>query len=122
MRVLVLALLATALAGCTSELPRVEPTGPEVELHALTFEPGDIQVQLGDTVTFRVIEASHTIDFAEGDADVDGVSMAHSGNVDPGDVVTVTFNEPGTYPFFCAYHSSISGGERIGMVGTITVV
>lgn len=109
-------LLATALAGCTADAP------PEVELHALTFEPADITVSVGDEVTFRVVEASHTVDFAEGDDDVPGVSDAHSGNLDEGDTFRVTFTEPGTYPYFCAYHSSLQGGERVGMVGTIAVV
>lgn len=68
-----------------------------------------------------MVQASHTVDFAEGEGDVEGVSDAHRGNLDPGDTHDVTFTQAGTYPYFCRYHSSISGGERVGMVGTIIV-
>jgi len=123
MRLLVVAMvLATALAGCTSEIDRLEAdAGATIELRTVTFEPGDITISVGDAVTFDVVQASHTVDFAEGDGSVEGVSKAHSGNLDPGDTFTVTFTEPGTYPYFCAYHSSIKDGQRVGMVGTITV-
>jgi plastocyanin len=115
-----LAITGLALAGC-AQSPDGGPSGAEVELHAVSFQPGAVTVAVGDGVTFRVVEASHTVDFTEGEAGVSGIDRAHSGNLDPGDTFVVTFGERGTYPYFCLYHSSVSGGERVGMVGTITV-
>lgn len=118
MKWLLAALLATTLAGCTGAS---EPDNLVIG-NASSFAHGDLTINVGETVTFEMRQASHTVDFSEGEGDVPGVSNAHSGNLDEGDSWTTTFTEPGTYPYFCRYHSAISNGERVGMVGTITVV
>jgi plastocyanin len=38
-------------------------------------------------------------------------------DLQPGDAATVTFDEPGEYPYYCSLH----GTESAGMVGTIVV-
>lgn len=119
MRILVFAsLVGLMLGGCSAPAD-----GPEflVEGHATSFGDRDLSIHVGDGAVFEMVEASHTVDFSEGTDRVAGVSDAHSGNLDEGDTFEVTFTEPGTYPYFCRYHSSLSGGERVGMVGTITV-
>ena len=115
---ILLSLVGIAFAGCTGT---PDTQGDVVEALATSFTGGDLSVSVGDTVTFNMVQASHTVDFAEGDGAVPGVSQAHSGNLDQGDTYTVTFTQPGTYHYFCLYHSSLSGGQRVGMVGTITV-
>ena len=112
-----LAVAAVVLAGCTS----TTSPGNEVLGQSEHFENGDLAVAAGETVTFRMKQGSHTVDFAENGAPVDGVSGAHSGNLGPGSTFEVAFTEPGTYPYFCQYHSFLQGGQRSGMVGTITV-
>lgn len=110
-------LLVVALSGCTSD----EGSGAILG-RAAHFEGGDRSIGLGQSVVFRMVEGSHTVDFAEGDAAVAGVSDAHSGNLNEGETFTVTFTQAGTYHYFCRYHSGLQDGERVGMVGTITVV
>jgi plastocyanin len=105
-----------AFSGCTSK-----PTSQDILGHAEHFENADRTVAAGEVVTFRMKTASHTVDFSEDEGPVLGVSRAHSGNLNPGDTFEVAFSEPGTYPYFCRYHSFLQGGERAGMVGTITV-
>ena len=108
---------ATLLAGCSgSQAPANEVLGTNDG--GSRFVSPDLQVKTGDSVTFRMGTGSHTVDFI----DTDGVSKATSGNLDPGQTHVVTFSQAGTYRYFCAYHSSVgAGGERTGMVGTITV-
>lgn len=116
--ILSIAFVALALAGCSST-----PSAPanEIVAQAEFFENPDRTITVGTTLTFRMVKGSHTVDFAENQAPVSGVSPAHSGNAAPGSTVQVTFTEPGTYPYFCAYHSFVQGGQRAGMIGTITV-
>lgn len=93
----------------------------EIKAMATTFADGNPTIAVGESVTFVMVEQSHTVDFAEETAEIPGLSSSHSGNLNEGDTFTVTFTEPGTYRYYCQYHSSISGGERLGMVGVITV-
>jgi plastocyanin len=118
-RALLLLVVALALAGCTSTGPRAGPN----EILALSdashgdrFEPATRTVQVGDTITFRVVGSTpHTVDFGmDTRSAVPGVSQAHSGNLAGGDAFAVTFTQPGTYDYFCQYHLP-------GMTGTITV-
>jgi plastocyanin len=81
------------------------------------FEPKTKTVHVGETLTFKVVGSqSHTVDFGNDTrSPVDGLSAAHSGNLDPGSTFQVTFTKAGTYPFFCQYHAP-------GMTGAITVM
>lgn len=81
------------------------------------FDPASLSVTAGSTVTFRGERGLHTVDFVE----TDGLSAPHGGNLDPGQGHHVRFDLPGTYPYYCQYHSSGDGAARTGMVGTVTV-
>ncbi len=78
------------------------------------FEPADIEVAVGETVTFKLIAKtelhSFTIDEFDIDQDIDG-----SQERDKVELVTHTFDKAGTYDIVCIYH------EGSGMVGTLTV-
>ena len=73
-----------------------------------TFSPSSIEVDVGDTVTFRWDGGFHNVDFDDG---------TRSG--DPTDQAALewsrTFTDPGTYPYVCVVHASV------GMKGTVTV-
>jgi plastocyanin len=73
------------------------------------FSPNTLTVQVGDTVTWKNNDASipHT-------TQSDG--NWNSGNMAPGATFSFTFNTPGTYSYYCAYH------RGMGMVGTIIVM
>lgn len=84
------------------------------------FTPRTLTVQVGDTVTFRnaggfhnVVSQSANFRCAEG-------CDSNGGNGDPsssGWSVTLTFNRPGTFDFYCEPH----GSPGVGMAGTVTV-
>lgn len=107
-----LALLA--LAGCASVGTTVVATN---EGGRDRFEPARLEVKAGTAVVFADERGSHTVDFVE----PQGISPISSGNIDPGERHEVRLNTPGTYHYFCRYHSSGEGTARTGMVGTIEV-
>jgi plastocyanin len=80
------------------------------------FEPATLTVNADEKVTWDVTgEGHHTVDFltpinAAGET-------PKSGDLGPGQTFEVTFNEPGTYKYYCKYQSN----KQTGMVGTITV-
>lgn len=110
---LAFAIAAVALAGCATP-----PADDALTVHAIggqgqhtdRFEPASLHVAVGDTVTFKVDSGAHTVDFEE----MAGVSSLQSGNLDEGATHTVTFTEPGTFAYRCAYHVP-------GMVGSVVV-
>ena len=77
----------------------------------LVFEPSDVTITAGDTITF-VNEAlpPHNI-IVEGRPDLSRESLLFS----PGETQEVKFVDEGDYTFFCGPH------KGAGMVGTIHV-
>ena len=72
------------------------------------FQPEDLTVQAGTTVTWPNRGGNpHTSTSEDGVWD--------SGTVRPDGSFSFTFTEPGTYPYICEFHASL------GMVGTIVV-
>jgi plastocyanin len=120
----VLLALAFVASACSSDDLQVAMVGGQ------QFEPESLTVTAGETVTFVNEDAEqHTVTayedsipdgaeyFASGGAadeqaareDLDGALIAQ------GDSFEVTFEEPGTYEYFCIPH------EQSGMRGTIEV-
>jgi plastocyanin len=121
------ALLLAALALGVSCSGGDSSGGPVVEmLEGHRFDPGIAVVSAGTTVTFaNESEEAHTVTavdgvpryfasggFASEDEARDDLS---DGLVAPGESYEVTFDEPGTYDYFCIPH------EDEGMKGTIEV-
>lgn len=79
----------------------------EVSIENFAFGPGDITVSVGDTVTWTNLESSvgHTTTSDDG--------IWASEFLTPGDTFEVTFDEVGTFTYFCSVHPS--------MTATITV-
>lgn len=119
-----------ALAGCGGEEPAHDPvhlTSPtptptpgeattpapaatgdeaEVEIEDFTFQPGELTVAPGTTVVWKQRDdAPHTVTADDESFD--------SGTMQDRDEFTLTFDEPGTYPYHCHVHPS--------MTGTVTV-
>lgn len=106
-------------------------------LDELSFEPGTIEIEAGETVRFVVTnEGSAVHDFYVGTEDEQIAHEAEMGDAEMGmdheadpeaealtlqagetDELTVTFDEPGTVLFGCHQPGHYDGG----MVGTITV-
>ena len=90
---------------------------------ALRFEPANLTVAKGTTVIWRnSSQTVHTVtddpDKASNKADAalpSGAQPWDSGNLNPGQMFSHTFDTPGTYKYFCIPH------EAAGMTGTIVV-
>ena len=127
MKLVVLVLFALPVAACSGG----GSSSGEVQMtDAQRFEPEELTVAAGETVTWKNESGeSHTVTayeddipdgadfFASGDASSeDGARDAlDEGLIDGGETFEVTFDEPGTYRYFCIPH------EDQGMVGTIVV-
>ena len=116
-------LLAALLSGCKAP-PTGTSTGtgtlsPQVFSGKLTiniqdykFNPSRLTVQTGSTITWINRDpAFHTIHSDTG--------VFQSGLLSVGQLFSYTFDEPGTYPYYCDKNGG-PGGE--GMSGVITVV
>lgn len=80
----------------------------KVEMRDSVFEPAQISIQAGDTITFTNSgQLPHTATSKDRSWD--------TGNVNPGESKTITFSEAGTSDYVCLYH------ESQGMAGKITV-
>jgi plastocyanin len=110
-------LLGIVLLGCSGILAACgggdEEASSSVEMFDNFFEPAELTVGIGTTVVFdNVGRVAHNA------IDVDG-TWATPDLVDAGAQASITFEEPGTYTYYCSLHapSDASGG----MVGTLTV-
>lgn len=90
----------------------------------LIFEPAEVVVKVGGKVTWvneSSMDHTSTADPKKA-ADPSNVELPsgakrwNSGFLKEGDRFSLTFDEPGTYRYFCIPH------EKVGMLGTITVV
>ena len=109
--------VAMVLAGCTTadetttSDPSSVPTSPvanRVSINNFNFTPGDLTIQVGSSVEWqnRAEGTAHTTSADDGSWD--------SGTIRGGGDFTRTFDETGSFSYFCAIHPS--------MTGTITVV
>ena len=67
-----------------------------------SFEPGQLTIAVGDTVTWTNEDgAAHTATATGGAFD--------SGNMEQGDAFSFTFASAGDYPYLCTYHPEMTG-------------
>ena len=90
------------------------PAGParaqEASVSAIDneFDPAQLDVDAGTTVTWTNNgESPHTVTASDGSFE--------SGNLDPGQSFSYTFDQAGDFSYICDYH------ESDGMVGAVTV-
>ena len=107
-----LAALLLLIAGLTISSPvgaSIAAQGDTVVVEAAdgdVFQPATVTINVGDTVTWRNTDnVPHT---STSDDEV-----WDSGNLNQGEEFSFTFEEAGTYGYFCAYHP--------GMEGTVVV-
>ncbi len=73
--------------------------GESVSVVDFAFEPSEITVSVGDTITWTNNgQAAHTVTFNEG---------PDCGTISSGEAVSATFNASGTYPYICRFHSQM---------------
>ncbi len=91
----------------------MESMGSTVQVDAVdsAFDSKEVEVSVGTTVVWtNTGSIAHTVTADDGSFD--------SGNMDSGDTFEYTFEEAGTYPYYCKYHGDKGG---VGMAGVITV-
>jgi plastocyanin len=73
-----------------------------VNIVDFSFEPGQLTIAVGDTVTWTNEDgAAHTATATGGAFD--------SGNMEQGDAFSFTFASAGDYPYLCTYHPEMTG-------------
>lgn len=76
-------------------------------IHDFAFDPGQLRVATGTTVTWTNLdEAAHTVTFRNG--------MAASGLLQQGQTYQCSFRSPGSFEYYCTVHRR--------MVGTVLVI
>jgi plastocyanin len=86
--------------------------GAQVEMKNIQFEPGDVTIKAGETVTWTNEEAvGHDVD---GSGKGVKFSSGEEGGMNDGDTFKFTFDKAGTYDYVCRVHAP-------GMAGTVTV-
>jgi plastocyanin len=87
-------------------------SGAQVSMQNIQFEPRDVTINAGETVTWTNDEAvAHDVDGSGPGGDF---SSGPEGGMDQGATFKFTFDEPGKYDYVCRVHAP-------GMAGTITV-
>lgn len=127
-REVLVALVVSTVAACTSDRPTDEGGGDGEEVgmtNQLTFSPATLNISTGDTVTFRNTSSGGIIHTATCDpakaanashvALPAGAAVWDSGALAPGATFSHTFTTAGQYRYVCLPH------ESLGMLGTINV-
>lgn len=132
--IVLLAAATVLLAGCTGQ-PQAQNTGSpnngnnnddgsHVDIRNTRFEPQEIRVKVGDTVTWTNRDPyghSVTADDAA-QWGTEGSGSAPSAWLKKDQTWSHTFTAPGTYTYHCAPHSSQgSGGAWSGQTGKVIV-
>jgi plastocyanin len=87
--------------------------GAQVSMKNIQFDPRDISVDAGETITFTNDEAvAHDVHKTSGPGQ--DFSSGPPGGMEQGDTFKLTLDMPGEYEYVCDVHAP-------GMAGTITV-
>jgi plastocyanin len=115
---------ATAVVVLAGSMGVEEPTEPAATVQIVAtgaeqpfaFEPDELTVAAGTTVRWHntTDEVFHTVTFTDSLSQRQDNGMFNASLFAAGDVVEFTFDEEGTYLYFCQPHSEF-------MVGTIVV-
>lgn len=99
----ILPLFSLLLFNCKKE-EKGDPGPNEIWLEYKAFHPTQLVVAAGTTVTFTNKDnANHSV--------TENAGAFNSGRIKSGDAWTFTFTTPGTYYFYCQYHSSGSSEQ-----------
>lgn len=90
----------TTSNASSSTTPEIKSS--KVVMKGSKFDPGDLTVEIGTTVTWSNEDAvAHTVTATGG--------AFSSGNMDPGTNFGYTFNAAGTFDYACTIHPSMKG-------------
>ena len=104
-------LLAGVMPGIAATPARAAQTHT-VSIVDFSFEPGQLTIAIGDTVTWTNDDgAAHTATATGGAFD--------SGNIEPGDAFSFTFASAGEYAYLCTYHPEMTGTIIVQAAGAV---
>ena len=114
------ATLAPATPTLRPPTPIAVANGFLVNVKNFEFMPRDIKIAKGTIVTWVVLQGQHTT--TSDDFRSKAPNSWHSGDLQTGQKFSFTFNTPGTYRFFCGFHSEPGQPLTVGnMNGQVTV-
>jgi len=88
--------LGVGLVGCASGSSNTT----EVRITDSGFTPADVSIKVGQMMTWANDGTTlHTVTWGDGD----------SGGIAQGDTYSHTFEQAGTYDYYCRYHPSAKG-------------
>lgn len=110
---------ALLLAGCgTAKAPAPAGEGPVIKMANMQFEPSELTIKVGTTVTFKNEESMlHDVQQIESKAVGKAKPGFDSGPIGAGKSWSYTFDKVGTYPILCTQGLHYTAG----MVGKIIV-
>ena len=91
--------------------------GAEVTMKLIAFKPESIAVDAGQSVTWKQTDPGvHTVTSGSVEQGSGGVTEKPDGTFDSGNLETnktfsFTFDEPGTYTYFCSVHPATMRGQ-----------
>ena len=104
---------ASAGGGGCHGTPASERSGDSIELTGNCFSPTVLNVAPGTAVTFENLDSvKHDIAGVAGGWGTQGQTLSQGGSA------TVTFTEPGLYPYSCYLHYGMTGVISVGAVRT----
>jgi plastocyanin len=78
-------------------------------LKDFVYDPRVLVVKKGTAVTFRNLDkVKHTVTSDTG--------LFDSGDLDTGQSFTFTFNQVGTFPYYCVFHGDKGGVDMAGVI------
>ena len=101
-------MIGTTVAAATPLLSSVATaqTTHTVTIKGFAFEPANLAIAVGDSVTFTNEDgAPHTATADNGAFDTD--------RLDRGQSATLTFGSAGSFSYFCAFHPNMKGSIEI---------
>jgi plastocyanin len=113
-----LAALAVVGAGAAVAVGSVAAADQTVNIAGLEFEPAEITVAVGDTITWEVTEAigsPHSVTSGTpGDADAgEEFDSGPAGLADVGETFEHTFESAGTFDYYCTVHGASMSGQVV---------
>jgi plastocyanin len=114
--VLSAALLASVVvAGMSRDVPAAAHEATAVDIHSYRFDPADVTVDAGTTVTWTNHDrAAHDVTFTSG--------AITSGSLPTGQSWSFTFEDPGTVTYLCQVHPDMTGTITVRAVDEPTTV
>jgi plastocyanin len=101
-----LPLLLCLLSVAPADKKKPEPASHDVAIKSMKFEPAQIQIGVGESVTWtNKDDHDHTVTCKE---------SFSSGNLSKGDTFQHTFTKAGKFNYACSYHPRMKGIVIVG--------